>query len=100
MSVAAIDVDLCKHRKRDRIIAGTELLDLRRVAGLLIAELVARKAEHRKAARRKRLMECLKPLVLRRKSARARGIHEQQDLPLELPQGNFLAGKRLCRKII
>src|SRR4051794_32309362 len=100
MSVAAIDVDLRKDRKRDSIITGTELPDLCRAAGFLIAELVAGKAEHRKAARRKRLMKRLETLVLRRKSARARCIHEQQHLPLELLQGNLLAGKRLCREII
>src|SRR6266536_4269078 len=39
MSVAAIDVDLGKHRKGDGIVAGAELLDLRGVTGLLAAEL-------------------------------------------------------------
>ena len=57
--------------------------DLRRVAGLLAAELVAREAEHRKAARAQRLLQRLEALVLRRESALARGVDDQQHLTLE-----------------
>src|SRR4051794_28423659 len=84
MSVAAIDVDLCKHRERDGIVAGAELFDLPCIARFLVSELVAGKAEHRKAARRKRLMQRLETLVLRRKSTGTRRIDEQQDLSFEL----------------
>src|ERR1700731_4368313 len=100
MRVIAIDIDLGKHRKADGKIAGAELLDLRGVAGLLAAELVARKSENRKAARCEFLIQRLEPLVLRGKPARARGVDDQQDLTLEPLQRNILAGKRRCREIV
>ena len=80
--VVAIDVDLGEHRKGHGIVAGAEFLDLLRVARLLAAELVAWKSEHRKAARGERLVQRLKTLVLRRETAGARGIDDQQNLPL------------------
>src|ERR1700720_2408645 len=83
MGVAAIDVDLGKHRKGDGIVAGAELFDLRGVTGLLATELVARKSENRKAARTKFLMQRLETPVLRRESASARGVDDQQHLTLE-----------------
>src|SRR3954468_12369701 len=64
MRLVAVDVDLGKHRKRDGIVAGAELLDLGGVARFLAAELIARKAEHGKAARRKLPMQLLEALVL------------------------------------
>src|SRR5450631_1210940 len=98
--VATIDVDLGKHRKGDGIIAGAELLDLRGVTGFLAPELVTRKPENGKAARVERLMQRLEALVLRGKSARARGVDDQQHLTLEPLQWHVLAGKRLCREIM
>src|ERR1700733_11851110 len=62
MGVAAIDVDLGKHRKADAVIDAAELLDLRGIAGLLATELVARKSQHRKAAWRQRLLQRLEAL--------------------------------------
>src|SRR5260370_36802396 len=100
MRVIAVDIDLGKHRKSDGVVAGAELFDLRGVAGLLAAELVARKSENRKAPQAKRLMQRLEALVLRRESASARGVDDQQDLTLEPLQRYVLAGKRLCRAIV
>src|ERR1700738_1981093 len=83
MSVAAVDVDFGKHRKGDGIVAGAELLDLPGVAGFLASELVTRKPENGKAARVKRLMQRLEAIVLRGKSACARGVDDQEHLTLE-----------------
>src|SRR3954454_23723676 len=86
MRLVAVDVDLGKHRKRDRIVARAELLDLRRVARLLAAELVAGKDEYREGARRKLPMHLFEALVLRGEAAGARGVDDQEHLALELLQ--------------
>src|SRR4051812_15093919 len=100
MRVVTVDVDFCKHRKGYGIVARSELLDLGRIAGLLITELIAGESEHRETARRKLAMQCLETLVLRREPAGARGVDDQQHLALELLQRDLLAGERLRRKII
>lgn len=86
--------------KRHVILAFAELSDLFGVARLLPAELVAGKAEHRKAARRKFALQLLQAPVLRRKPAGARGVDDQEHLTLKLLQRNLFAGKRLRREII
>src|ERR1700722_11356674 len=100
MGAIAIDVDLGEHRKGDGIIGGAELFDLPGIARLLAAELVARKSQHRKAARAERLMQRLETLILRGESAGAGGVDDQENLPLEFPERNVLTGQRLCREII
>src|ERR1700737_3139984 len=100
MRARAIDVDLGEHRKRDRIVAGAELLDLPGVTGFLASELVARKSEDRKAARAELPMQRFEPPVLRGEPASARGIDDQHNLTLEPLQRNVFAGKRLCREIV
>src|SRR5206468_424750 len=74
MRMAAIDIDLGEHRKRHVILALAERLDLFGVARLLPPELVAREAEHRKAAWRKFALQLLHALVLRREPAGARSV--------------------------
>ena len=100
MRVAAVDVDLGEHRKRHVILAFAERLDLLGVARLLRAELVAGKAEHRKAARRKFALQLLEALVLRREPAGARGVDDQEHLTLKPLERNLLAGERLRREIV
>src|ERR1700761_8291926 len=100
MRVAAVDVDLGKHRKGNAIIDGAELLDLARVAGFLASKLIARETQNRKAAGRELLMQRFQTLVLRRESTSARGIDDQQDLTLEPLQRNLVARQRLCREIM
>src|SRR5665213_2318704 len=100
MGVVAVDIDLGKHREGDGVVAGAELLDLAGVAGLLAAELIAGKSQHRKAARGQRLMQRLEALVLRRKTTGARGVDDQQHLALEPVQGNRIAGERRRREIV
>src|ERR1700733_1334780 len=94
MRAAALDFDLGKQRKADGIIGGAELFDLRGVAGFLASELVAGKAEHRKAARTKRALQRLEALILRRESAGARGIDDQENLTFISLQRNVLAHQR------
>src|SRR6266566_2437191 len=100
MRVAAIDVDLGKHRKGNGIIYCAELLDLPGVTGFLATELVAGKSENGEAARVKRLMQRLETSVLRREPASACGVDDQQNLTLEPLQRNVFAGKRLCLEIV
>src|ERR1700761_7393491 len=65
-----------------------------------MAELIAWKSQHRKAARGECLMQLLQALVLRREPALARGIDDQQNLPLVALQRKLVTGKRRCREII
>src|SRR5207237_1398462 len=95
MRIAAIDFYLGEHRKRDLVVGRAELLDLQRVATLLHAELVAGKSQHRKAARPEFLLQRFEPAILRRESAGARGVHDQEHLTLESLERNVLAGERL-----
>src|SRR3954471_13973757 len=100
MRIPAIDVDLGEHRECDRIIAGAEPLDLFGVAGLLAAELIAGKAEHRKSSGPELFLERLKAAVLRREPASARGVHDQQHLTLKVFERQVLAGQRGCGEIV
>src|SRR5258706_11769012 len=64
--LAAIDVDLGKHRKGDGIVGRAKLLDLFGVDRLLTAELVEGKSENREAERVKRLVQRLETAVFLR----------------------------------
>jgi len=73
---------------------------LRLIAGFLVAELIAGKAEHNEAARLKSLVEFLQARVLRRKSALAGDIDDQQRMaPIER-QGLIHAIDGQGRKIV
>src|SRR4051812_4946442 len=100
MRARAIDIDLGEHGKADGIVAGAKLLDLPGVAWLLTSKLVAGKPKHRKAARGKLRMQRLQAPILRRKSASARSVDDQENLALESLQRNVLAGKRSCRELV
>src|SRR5215207_6644466 len=100
MRMAAVDIDLGEHRKCHVILALAEFFDLFGVARLLPAELVAGKAEHRKAARRKFTLQLLQALVLRREPAGARGVDDQEHQTFKPLQRNLFAGERTRRKII
>jgi hypothetical protein len=100
MRMAAVDIDLGEHRKCHVILALAEFFDLFGVARLLPAELVAGKAEHRKAARRQFALQLLQALVLRREPAGARGIDDQEHLTFKPLQRNLFTGERTRREII
>src|SRR5579862_75334 len=78
----AIDVDLREHRKRHVVVRLAERRDLLFVARFLSAELVAGKAEHFQALVAILAVEPLEALVLRRESAFARGVDDEQHLAL------------------
>src|SRR4030081_3137647 len=100
MHTCAVDVDLGEHRKADRIIAGTELLDLAGVTGFLASELVAGKSKHREAARGKLPVQGFEAFILRGKSASARGVDDQENLALKPFQRNVLPRERPCRELV
>jgi hypothetical protein len=91
MGVGAIDLDLGEHRERDVVIERAEIPDLRLVPRLLMAELVAREAEHGEAARAKPALQRLKPRVLWREAALAGDIDDEQRLACEIGEGRRLA---------
>ena len=78
MGLLAIDLDLGEHRKADAVGQRTEFPDLRLVAWFLMTELVAGEAKDREAACRVFLLQRLESLVLRRESALARHVDDQQ----------------------
>ncbi|MNN41659.1 hypothetical protein D3C81_1557910 [compost metagenome] len=93
MGAVAIDFDLAKQRKADTEVGFTELGDFPGIARLLLAELVARKAQHHQAALAVTLPKLLKPLVLRGKTALTGGIDHQQYLALEIAQDLLLTAQ-------
>ena len=75
-----------EHGKRDAVVLFTEDRDLLGRAGFLSSEVVARKAEHRKAARRELAVQFLEPGVLRREAAFAGDVHDERDGALVLAE--------------
>src|ERR1022692_912129 len=86
MRVVAVDLDLREQRKVHAVIDLAEGLDLVIGPGLLMAELVARKAEHLQAAVLVLGIKRLQALVLRREPALAGGVDDQQDLALVIAE--------------
>src|SRR5476651_1009361 len=82
MRIRTVHVDLRKHGERDAVVLLAKAANLGCIAWFLLAELVARKAQHRKAAIRITFVQVLQTLVLRRESAFACGVHDQQHLAL------------------
>src|SRR5215471_682786 len=69
MPPRAVDLDLLEERERHAVVHRAELADLLGRAGLLPAELVAGKADHREPTAGEPLLQPLQPLVLRRQAA-------------------------------
>src|SRR5262249_902697 len=78
MGVGAVDRDLGEHRERDGVLVNAEAFDLSLIARLLMAELVAREAEHGEALLAKAPMQRFEPGVLRGEAALARDIDDEQ----------------------
>src|SRR4030095_2644755 len=62
--VRPVDFDLREHREADTVVRRAEALDLALGARLLMAELVAREAEHDEPLVSELLPELFEPLVL------------------------------------
>ena len=95
--VVAVDVDLGEQRERDAEVALAEALDLGLVPGLLVAELVAREAEHGEALVGVLVLQLLQALVLRREAALRGGVDDEHHLPVvrrEVDLGAVDAGGR------
>ena len=87
----AVDVDLREQRKRHAVVDFTKLFDRRFVARLLVAELIAGKAEHFEALAAILFVQRFEALVLRRESAFARSVHHEEHLALVAIQLDGLA---------
>src|SRR4051812_44710514 len=83
MTVALLGLHLLEHREGDLVLGRTKLADLLRAARLLLAEIVARKTEHGKAATLVPLVQRLEPRILRGVAAVARDIDEERHLTAE-----------------
>ena len=80
MSGWAIDVTLCKHRKRDVETRGAESGDVLVRVWLLCAELIARESHYHQTPAHVPTVEGLQILVLRRKAALTGDIDHQKHL--------------------
>ena len=99
MGVRAIDLDLGEHRERHVVLVGAELADCGLVAWLLMAELVAREAEHGEAALAKAPVQRFEARVLRSEAALACDIDDQQRLAREIAERARLAVDCLERNV-
>src|SRR5206468_3151689 len=79
---AAVDLDLGEHREAYFVVERAEILDLVFVAGLLVPELIAGKAQDREALVLVFAVQRLESLVLRREAAFAGDIDDEQNLAL------------------
>src|SRR6185295_2946229 len=79
MTVRAVHFDLRAQRKRDVIVDRAEPHDVRFGARLLLAELVARKADDREALAFQLAIHPLQPGVLRRVAALTRDVHDESN---------------------
>src|SRR3984885_7613638 len=95
MGVRAVDLDLGEHRERHIVLVGAKLADCSLVPGLLMAELVAREAEHSEAALAKASMQRFEPCILRGEAALACDIDDQQRLSREIAEHARLAVDRV-----
>src|SRR5665213_2497644 len=87
----AVDVDLREHRETHVIREVAELRDLGIRARLLLAELIARKAQYVEAARVELLLQRLEAGVLRREAALAGDVDDQQHIAIESVELDRLA---------
>jgi hypothetical protein len=80
-------------RKGDGVVAFAEAENFRVRAGLLVAELIAGEGQNLQSLGAIFFVELLQPLVLRRVSAAAGGIDDEQDLAA-------IAGERLVVPVV
>src|SRR5205823_1719619 len=92
VATVAVHFDLLGERERHVVVRAAERLDLLGRSGLLLAELVARDADHVETLAAVLLFELLQTLVLRGEPTERGDVHEQRDLAL-------LTGKDVGRAV-
>src|SRR5215472_11332566 len=98
--LGAVDVDLAHHRERHAVVQLAERCDLVVRAGILGAELVARKADDDEAAVAVRFPKLLEAGELRREAALARGVDDEEHLALLRREARRLAGDRFGVEVV
>src|SRR5690606_38553332 len=78
----------------------TKSLNLFVTARFLLAELVARKAEHAQSLGSVVLVQLLQALVLRREAAFRSDVHDEEDLPAKIPERDVVPLGVLDGKIV
>jgi putative transposase len=96
----SVHIDLGEDGKTDTVILRAECANLLCRSWFLMTKLIARKAEHGKAAVFIRLIEPLKPRILRREAAFARGVDEKQDLAPDLVEAHLATVEQRRRKSV
>src|SRR4051794_106155 len=96
----AIDLDLREQRKADAVILCAERRNAVFVARFLTAELVAREAEDHEATIGILAVQRLESRVLRRQSALAGGVDDEQHLALVSAERLVVSGDRSDGKIV
>jgi hypothetical protein len=97
--IAAVDVHLGEHGEAHAVILFAEGADLVGRARFLRTELVAGEAQHHRALVLELLVHRFQALVLRRETALAGGVHDQQHLALVLRQVGRRAGQGIGLEI-
>ena len=85
----AVDFDLLEQRETDAEVQLAELADRPFVARLLLAELIAGKAQHHQALILVGLPQLFKAFVLRGETALAGGVDHQHGFAGEIAPGSF-----------
>src|ERR1700687_2221793 len=93
MGALAVDLDFGKQGKGDSVVAFAEAENFLVAAGLLVAELIAGEGQNLQSLGAIFFIELLQPLVLRRVSAAAGGVDDEQDLAA-------IAGERLLVPVV
>src|SRR5579864_2473056 len=96
----SVDIYLVEHRKAHAVVHLAERADLFAAARLLLAELIAGKAQNGQPARAQFFVELLQPRILRRETALARRVDDEQHFVLEVGQRHILALKRLRGEVV
>ncbi|MNY22878.1 hypothetical protein D3C86_1565190 [compost metagenome] len=103
VSARSVDFDLFEQRETDAVVQLAELADRPFVARLLLAKLVARKAQHHQALILVGLPQFFEAFVLRGETAFAGGVDHQNGFPGEIGQSLLLApdgGARDAQQIV
>src|SRR5208337_4083657 len=100
MCAVSVDLNFREQREVDGVIGLAKCFDFFVVAGFLVSELVAGKAENFESAIMILRVKLLQPFVLRRESALAGGVDDEQDSSLVIAQALLLTVVQLRRKTI